>query len=109
MEVAGTIGARQKAGRAAEQPGEDRGSGGEKAGLQPRAADEAPNEEPDERPNAGAPRPVGAAPGRVGVRKKGMIAGQRRPGLQTCCFPECIAPVTSPKKCNRPAGARADR
>ncbi|KGC67261.1 hypothetical protein DP57_3098 [Burkholderia pseudomallei] len=74
MEVAGTIGARQKAGRAAEQPGEDRGSGGEKAGLQPRAADEtppneepdeAPNEEPDERPNA-----AGAAARRRGARAR---------------------------------------
>ncbi|AIV89662.1 hypothetical protein [Burkholderia pseudomallei] len=69
MEVAGTIGARQKAGRAAEQPGEDRGSGGEKAGLQPRAAyeepDEEPNEEPDERPNA-----AGAAARRRGARAR---------------------------------------
>ncbi|KGV13037.1 hypothetical protein [Burkholderia pseudomallei] len=70
MEVAGTIGARQKAGRAAEQPGEDRGSGGEKAGLQPRAADETPpneepNEEPDERPNA-----AGAAARRRGARAR---------------------------------------
>ncbi|WP_243435343.1 hypothetical protein [Burkholderia pseudomallei] len=76
MEVAGTIGARQKAGRAAEQPGEDRGSGGEKAGLQPRAADEAPNEEPDERPNA-----AGAdAPGRRadGPRRPGASAFEKR-------------------------------
>lgn len=65
MEVAGTIGARQKAGRAAEQPGEDRGSGGEKAGLRPRAAYEEPNEEPDERPNA-----AGAAARRRGARAR---------------------------------------
>lgn len=54
-----------KGGQAAEQPGEDRGSGGEKAGLQPRAADEAPNEEPDERPNA-----AGAAARRRGARAR---------------------------------------
>lgn len=67
MEVAGTIGARQKAGRAAEQPGEDRGSGGEKAGLQPRAADEAPNEEPNEEPDE-RPNAAGAAALRRGAR-----------------------------------------
>ncbi|ABN84602.1 hypothetical protein BURPS668_2273 [Burkholderia pseudomallei 668] len=33
-----------------------------------------------------APRPVGAAPGRVGVRKKGMIAGQRQPGCKHAAF-----------------------
>lgn len=70
MEVAGTIGARQKAGRAAEEPGEDRGSGGEKAGLQPRAADETPpNEEPDEEPDE-RPNAAGAAARRRGARAR---------------------------------------